>query len=354
MMTMTMMMKRITLLLLVILCMVITAPASAQDESAALPAAFRMSALGTEYQGWNNCGPATLTNALVHFGYADDQNRAANWLKPDGEDKNVSPWQMVEFVNTQIPELPVYAKYRSGGDLETLKRLMVNDFPVIIEKGYEPSGFDWMGHYLLLIGYDDRLGEFDSMDSFKGPNTRYSYERIQQYWQHFNYTYIVLYTVNREAELMALLGADADEWQNNINSLEMARAEAMADPEDAHAWFNMGSNFVQLGMHDVAAQAYDQAISLGLPWRMMWYQFGPYEAYYRTGRFDDMIAIARQNQNDGGGHFLEETWYYLGMAREGRGEFDKARQNYDTALSFNPNFAPAQAAKARLAAQAGA
>ncbi len=346
-------MKRIKLLLLFAL-LIMPLLAAAQSENALLPAAFRMNALGTEYQGWNNCGPATLTNALVHFGYEDDQLRAANWLKPDGEDKNVSPWQMAEFVNTQIPELPVYALVRNGGSLHTLKMLMVNDFPVLIEKGYEPTGFDWMGHYLLLSGYDEQLQEFNSMDSFKGPNTRYSYQNINEYWQHFNYTYFVLYTANREAELMSLLGADADEWQNAINSLEVARAEAVAEPTDAHAWFNMGSNFVKLGMYDAAAQAYDQAISLGLPWRMMWYQFGPYEAFFRTGRFDDMIAIVRQNQNDGGGHFVEETWYYLGMAREGRGEFDKALQNYDSALSLNPNFSPARTAKERLAAQGSA
>ena len=344
------MMKRIHLLIALAL-LVTPLLVSAQEESVLLPSVFRMNALGTEYQGWNNCGPATLTNALVHFGYEDDQNRAANWLKPDGEDKNVSPWQMVEFVNTQIPEIPVYGMVRSGGTLELLQTLMFNDFPVVIEKGYEPSGFDWMGHYLLLSGFDDQLEEFSSMDSFKGPNTRYSYEDIAKYWQHFNYTYIVLYTANREEELMKLLGAYADEWQNHINTLELARSEAIADPKDAHAWFNMGSNFVNLGMYDVAAQAFDQAISLGLPWRMMWYQFGPYEAYFRTGRFDDMIAIARQNQNDGGGHFVEETWYYLGMAREGRGEYDKALQNYNTALSFNPNFRPAEKAKERLTAQ---
>ena len=66
-----------------------------------------------------------------------------------------------------------------------------------------------------------------------------------------------------------------------------------------------------------------------------------------------MIAIVRQNQNDGGGHFVEETWYYLGMAREGRGEYDKALQNYNTALNLNPHFRPAREAKERLAAQSG-
>ena len=344
------MMTRRILVLLLPLLMAGGTLAQTNEQSAELPDIYRMTTLGTEFQGWNNCGPATLTNALVHFGYTDDQYRAAKWLKPNYEDKNVSPWQMAEFVNTQIPELPVYAIVRDGGTVELLQTLMVNDFPVLIEKGYEPSGYTWMGHYLLLSGYDDALEEFNSMDSFKGPNTRYNYEEIEEYWQHFNYKYIVLYTVDREEELMALLGEDSDEWQNQINALEMARTEAIADQEDPHAWFNMGTSFAGLGMYDAAAQAYDMAISLGLPWRMFWYQFGAWEAYYQTKRFDDMIRIARQNQNDGGGQYVEETYYYLGMAREGRGELDKALQNYITALTFNPNFTPAREARDRLRA----
>ena len=342
-------MKRKPLLLLALLFLTAFGYARAQEPSR--PRAYRMNGFGAELQGWNNCGPATLTNALVHFGYADDQNRAASWLKPDREDKNVSPWQMVEFVNTQIPEIPVYGIVRAGGAIDLLQRLIAHDFPVVIEKGYTPAGYDWMGHYLLLTGYDDDADEFVAMDSFRGADTRYSYADINDKWQHFNYTYIALYTVNREAELMTLLGESADEWQNHIIALERARAEAIADPSDAHAWFNMGSSFVKLGMYEAAAQAYDQALSLGLPWRMMWYQFGPYEAYYHTGRYDDMIAIVRQNQKDGGGHFVEETWHYLGLAREGRGEIEKALQNYQTALNFNPNFSPALRAKERLTAR---
>ena len=340
----------IRLALLTLLLLAIPAAAQTNETDIALPSAFRMGNLGSEYQGWNNCGPATLTNALVYFGYGDDQNRAANWLKPDYEDKNVSPWQMAEFVNTQIPELPLRAIVRSGGTIDLLKRLMVNGFPVLIEKGYEPDGYDWMGHYLLLASYDDALGEFTTMDSFRGPDTRYAYAEIERYWQHFNYTYIALYTANRHDELMTLLGADADPWQNAINTLEMARSEAIADQQDAFAWFNMGSSFLDLQMVDAAAQAYDRAIALGLPWRMFWYQFGALEAWNAVGRYDDMMRIVRQNQNDGGGQYVEETYYYMGMAREGRGELDKALTNYVIALEFNPNFTPAREARDRLRA----
>ena len=131
-------MKRLYILLALLL---ISLPASAQtnENSIELPGAFRMDTLGSEYQGWNNCAPATLTNALVHFGYDDDQYRAAEWLKPNYEDKNVSPWQMAEYVNTQIPEIPVYALVRSGGTLEQVQTLMVSGFPVVIEFGYEPD-----------------------------------------------------------------------------------------------------------------------------------------------------------------------------------------------------------------------
>jgi hypothetical protein len=327
--------------------------AQAQDEVVVpLPNAYRMNSVGDEPQLWNNCGPATVTNALVHFGYSNDQNRAANWLKPDREDKNVSPWQLAEFVNTQVPEIPVYAITRSGGNAELIKTLLFNNFPVIIEKGYLPEGYDWMGHYLLMTGFDDSVNVFSTMDSFLG-NKNYDYDYINEMWQHFNYTYVVLYTVDQEVKLMELLGDNADEWQNHMLSLEVARAEATLDQNDAYAWFNMGTNFVNLGMYDVAAQAYDKAIGLGLPWRMMWYQFGPYEAYYNTGRYDDMVNMARQNQNDGGGHYVEETWYYLGLAREGRGENNLALQNYNSAITFNPNFAPALEAKARVLALAG-
>lgn len=75
------------------------------------------------------------------------------------------------------------------------------------------------------------------------------------------------------------------------NALATAQAEAAADPKDAFAWFNVGTNLTALGRHDEAAAAYDQARLAGLPWRMLWYQFGPYRAYYETGRYEDVRAL---------------------------------------------------------------
>lgn len=320
----------------------------------ALPASWHLNGITHIYQDWNNCGPATLTMALTYYGYDADQYPAAGWLKPNYEDKNVSPWQMLEYVNTQIGGT-VFALERQGGTLDRLKQLIANNFPVLIEEGFDPPGenLGWMGHYLLISGYDDAAQQFTTQDSYKGPNMVYSYDHVAEFWKHFNHLYIVLYDQSREGELMGLLGSDADKNQNNYNALVQATQDAQANNQDAFAWFNVGTNYVALGDYERAAAAYDIARNLGLPWRMMWYQFGAFEAYYHMGRYDDMIALAAANLNDGGGQYVEETFYYGGLAREGLGENERAISNFNGALSFNPNFTPARIARDALAAASG-
>lgn len=71
------------------------------------------------------------------------------------------------------------------------------------------------------------------------------------------------------------------------------------------------------------------------------------------GRFDDMLALADANLNDGGGQYVEETFYYGGLAREGLGQNDRAINNFNGAISFNSNFTPARAARDALLAKSG-
>lgn len=345
----------------ILLLLAAAGAAQAQDAAptlAPIPAAYQQQGFKFEYQQWNNCGPATLTTALTYFGYADDQGRAATWLKPNTEDKNVTPAEMVEFVNTQVPEISVFALTRYGGSIDMLKRLIANNFVVIIEKGYDPPPHDkgWMGHYLLVAGYDDSRQVFITYDTYIGPAQEYTYEYINEFWRHFNRAYIVLYESAREPELLSLLGSDADPTQNALNALEMAKAETTANPQDPFNWFNIGTNYVLLAptyqqqAYEYAATAYDEARKHNLPWRMMWYQFGPFEAYNAVGRYDDTLALASANLNDGGGHFVEETFYYAGVAREQKGEVAKALENYKQAVFLNANYREAREARDRLQA----
>ncbi len=302
------------------------------------------------YQTWNNCGPATLTMGLSYFGWNEDQAVAATFLKPDAEDKNVSPDQMVQFVNERTG---VRALYRVGGDLDMVRALLLEGFPVIVETGYMPEGYDWMGHYRLVIAYDDQLREVYVYDSFLGHGNfqglAVSYDYFDTMWQHFNRLYIVIYEQDREAELRAVLGDHADPQANYQAALEVARAEATANPDNAYAWFNMGTSYVGLQMYEQAARAYDQArnAGTGLPWRMLWYQFGPFRAYYEVGRYDDVLALVQANL--GTTPYVEETYYWTGMVYMERGQFAPARSQFNLALQRNRNFEPAREALDLLA-----
>lgn len=344
-------MKRLALILLFTLLGIQTI--SAQETTPVPlpppPPSYLQTGFTYHAQWWNNCGPATLTMALSYFGYTNDQARAANWLKPNSEDKNVSPWQLEQFVDSQVPELPVYSLYRYGGTFETLKQLISNNFVVMIEAGYDPERANqgWMGHYLLVIGYDDAQQVFITHDSYDGQGLAYSYTHVQEHWQHFNYVYFVIYESAREPELFNLLGEDADTRENYINAFELAREEASLDSSDAYAWFNMGSMLTKLEMYDNAATAFDQAFTLGMPWRTTWYQFYPFEAYYAVGRYQDVLNLV-QTLRDGSNDFVEEAFYYAGLARAAMGETDRAINNFNAVLTFNPNFTPASEQIARL------
>jgi len=299
-------------------------------------------------QTWNNCGPATLSMAMSYFGYRNNQSVAARFLKPNGEDKNVSPYQMVNYVNQQASaETNIRALYRVGGDLDLLRLLLLNEFPVIIEKGYDVQDLGWMGHYLLMIGYDDNQEIFYTYDSFLGHgNSRglpESYTDVSFYWQHFNYTFIVIYPPERQQYLLELLGELADPVKAAEKALATASAQAAAAPEDNWAWFNIGHSYSLLEDHVRAAQAFDRAFSIGMPWRTLWYLHMPYQSYYATGRYEDILSYAASIESNT--VYVEETFYYRGIVLATQGDSEGAIQAFTQALTYNNNYQAARVAR---------
>jgi tetratricopeptide (TPR) repeat protein len=302
-----------------------------------------------EPQLWNNCGPANLLQVLRFLEWRDNQANVASFIKPTQDDKNTSPSELVHYVNTRTT---LRALYRHAGSLGLLKRLVSQQFGVIVETGYlDPEEPDegWIGHYKTLLGYDDGAQLITWLDTLKDVQTG-TYAAVEDYWRHFNRVYIVVYPPEREAELMAILGPNADESYNARQSLDLALAEARANPTDAYAWFNLGSSFVMLKRYQEAALAYDKAFSLGtLPYRHTWYQFGFYEAYYQTRRFDLLVALADYNIERTKGH--EETpFYWRGMAYAATGRTSEAIAEFQAALAFNKLFRPAAEALGQVQA----
>ncbi|MBI3971274.1 MAG: C39 family peptidase [Chloroflexi bacterium] len=297
-----------------------------------------------QWQTWNNCGPATITMATSIFGRKETQTHAASFLKPNPEDKNVRPDELVAYVKT----LGLQAEARVGGDLHRLKQLLANGVPVVVEVWIAPEPNDWMGHYRLLAGYDDRAGQFIAYDSIKAPgvNLLQPYTSFDEDWRVFNRTYIPVYGSDKAGVVGQILGPDRDDHTMYERALTAAQQEVKTLPENAFTWFNLGSNLVALGRHAEAAAAYDRARTLKLPWRMLWYQFGPFEAYLVEGRVSDVLALTAANLQRTTD--LEESHYYRGRALQAQGQLAQAKAAYQAALKANPRYTPAYHALSTL------
>jgi len=74
------------------------------------------------------------------------------------------------------------------------------------------------------------------------------------------------------------------------------------------------------------------------PYRMLWYQTGPYFAYYYSGRYQDVIDLAYVTFDTIGDDVLEESWHWLGMARLALGDTDRAIIAFREAVRLHPGF----------------
>ena len=314
--------------------------------------AASLSGLTHEWQTWNNCGPATMAMALSYFGSDLTQADIAFSLRPNGEDKNVSAEELAAFARTQ----GLQAITRVNGDATILKRLLSNGLPVLVEVWLEPEPDDGFGHYRLLTGYDNETQEWIAYDSYVAeglvdPVGTYAgisvpYQVLDQQWPVFNRTYVVLYRPDEVETLRFALGEQMDDTVMWTRALEHAQLETQEDPNDAFAWFNQGSALAALQRFEEAVSAYDQATAIGLPWRMLWYQFGPLEAYYRTGRFAQLVSTVEQTLATTTN--VEELYYWRGLGLAALGDVEQARASFSTALTLRPSYAEAAQA---LAAQ---
>ena len=175
---------------------------------APLPDHVYLKGVRPEQQRYNNCGPATLSMYLSFYKWVGHlnpdaevpQDHIAPYLKPNREDKNVMPYEMQAYIQEYTD---FSALIRMGGDLQTLKTLLAAGFPVMVEKGFEGVNFEgWMGHYNLVIGYDDAREVFFTQDSYNlihvdnwqnSTGFEVTYTDMLSNWRAFNDVFLVVY-----------------------------------------------------------------------------------------------------------------------------------------------------------------
>lgn len=308
-----------------------------------------------QHNRWNYCGPANLSMALTFWGWEGNRDVVGKYVKPEDKDKNVMPYEMEDFVETQTEGMA--AVVRSGGEIGLLQRLIAAGFPVLAEKGYYEYDYTgklgWLGHYQFVTGYDENQDILIVQDTYvkDGKDHEIGYDEFIEGWRSFNYLFLVVYPQERGQEVLALLGPWSDAAWANAHALEVASAEAetLSGIDRFFAWFNVGSSQVSLQNYADASRAFDFAFQLyadlpedGLrPYRILWYQTAPYWAYYYTGRYQDVIDLANTTLNETVSEpVLEESFYWRALAYEALGDLEAAIDDLRQSVRLNPHFAP--------------
>jgi len=281
---------------------------------------------------------------ITYWGWPSNQAVTEAGLKTHKDDRNVMLSEMRDYV---IERTDLMALIRYGGTLDTLKRLVSNGYPVLLERGHTDPDDGWMGHYSIVTAYDDARQTVRIPDTLLGIMTL-SYDELMLDWAHFDGIYLVVYPPEREAEVLTLLGPDADPAVNLQNTLDQvtARIQDVSGRELFFAWYSRGSILVEMQNYLEAAQAYDQAFAFYAqlppgerPWRITWYQVGAYPAYYYTGRYQDTLDIAMQTITNTSLPSLPESWYWAGRAAAALQMTDDAISHYRKALEYHPGWA---------------
>jgi hypothetical protein len=350
--------------------------------STPLPETVMLDGVKYEHQHgrFNYCGPANFSMALTFWGWDGNRDVIGKAVmpgntdkegKPANKDKNVMPYELQDYIAQNVTGMSSIIRY--GGDIDVLRRMVSAGFPVVVEKGIYELDLNgkksWMGHYAFITGYDDAKQEIIYQDTYQpagaqpGHNRRISYEDFIEGWRSFNYTFVVVYPYDREAQVLTLLGDWVDEDWAARHALDMAEngSRILLGIDQYFAWFNKGTSHVALFQYTDAAVAYDYAFSLYAkltgdesirPYRMMWYQTGPYKAYFYSGRYMDVINLATTTLEDTISEpMLEESLYWRAKAEYMAGDTEAAIADYRAALKVHPNWEPAVLALQDLGVQ---
>jgi tetratricopeptide (TPR) repeat protein len=208
-----------------------------------------------------------------------------------------------------------------------------------------------MGHFNVLTGYDDARHQFIAQDSYYSADYPLDYDVVQKEWRSFDYVFLVVYPPDQEAKVMAVLGDYADEVKSYQIAAQTASDEIskLSGVDQFFAWYNRGTSLVKLQDYLGAARAYDEAYSNIYPsllpveirpWRMLWYQTGPYYAYYYTQRYSEVLDLATKTLDAASEPYLEESYYWRARAKIALGNKQGAIDDLRISLKYHTDFPP--------------
>ncbi len=298
------------------------------------------------FQTFNNCGPAALSMALSYWEIQKSQEEIGEKLRPyqnregNNDDKSVT----FEELGNYAQDLGLLTYHRPNGDLNLLKRFIASGVPIMAKTTLTKE--DDIGHFRIIKGYDDSNNIILQDDSYQGHNLEYTYSEFELMWQVYGYEYLVIVPHSLQKIAEAVLGENLNSstaWQRSIET----QTKLLKDnPNNVFARFNLSIAYYHTGDYQKAVEEFER-VETKLPKRTLWYQLEPILAYYELKKYDRVFELSESvfaSQN----RAYSELYIIRGNIYQERGELEKARHEYETALVYNRNLTAAHKALFRL------
>ena len=310
-------------------------------DAMALPEAKFIPNLAWVGQTFNNCSSVGLMITLSYWGIKDTQEAIAEATRPfnnpkgNNDDKSVTLYELADYAQKKYG-LVTYV--RPNGDIETLKKFVAHDIPVLTRALMYPE--DDIVHYRVIRGYDDTKRIVIETDGIEGKKQPYSYETWMHMWKDFNYAYLII--VPEEKRLLAekLLGESLDEKKAWVNAKERAYKEMSSNPNDLRSNYNLITALYYLGEHRSTIEEFEK-IENKLTRRKLWYQPEPIDAYFKLGYDDKVIEHVDYIVNDNN-KAVSELYVLKAKIYEKRKMYKQAKAEYNKAIFYNEHLQSAK------------
>ncbi|KKW20049.1 MAG: Tetratricopeptide TPR_1 repeat-containing protein [Parcubacteria group bacterium GW2011_GWA2_51_10] len=323
---------------------------SGEKVTTALPSAKIITGLAHEGQTFNNCSSVGLLIAMSHWGIKDTQKDIAEATRPwnnpkgDNDDKSVTLFELADYARAKHGLL---AYVRPNGNLETLKKFVANDIPVVTRAlMYEDQDIP---HYRVVHGYDDATQMITQTDSINGRDKTFSYDKWQVMWKDFNYSYLIVVPPEKKELVERLLQKEVSEKVAWENAKSRAEEELAKDPDDYKWRYNLLTALYYLGDYEGTVREFEK-IDDRLTRRALWYQMEPIDAYFQLGNYDRVIGLADSVINDHN-KAVSELYVLKGKIYQSRGELVAARAEYEKAIYYHKHLQSAKDALASAGSQ---
>lgn len=292
------------------------------------------------FQKFNNCGPASLSMALSYYGINKSQEELGEALRPyqvasgDNDDKSTTLEELAE----KSKEYGLTPYHLPNGDIEKIKLFITYDMPVISRTWLHKN--DDIGHYRVIKGYNEETKQILQDDSFENKNLWFSYSDYNELWKKFNYEYLVLVPADKIKIAQAILGEDLDPKIAWGKAVKLSQEELSKNPDDIYARFNLSVAYYNIGEYKKSVEEFEK-VENKLPFRTLWYQIEPIQAYYELGNYARVFEVTDKILNNHNRAF-SELYLIRGDIYLKQGNREAAKSEFEKAVFYNKNLKAAQ------------